>query len=141
MLTSFCYLQGNIVYRLIGVYPAEHFFMVDSETGEIKVNQSLRNDVLQLTEYSLHVEAYDSAYPLNKAREYITVSVNRNANPPAFGQNNYEKTISENFPLVSEVVTVGASDPDGGSRNYVQHRSNLFSVFQSPCSPLSILIV
>ena len=73
------------------------------------------NYIRVLSLKQIQIEAYDSAYPLNKATEYIQITVNRNANPPAFTQNDYEKTISENYPLVSEVVQVAAADPDGVS--------------------------
>ena len=61
------------------------------------------------------MEAYDTAYPNNVATNYITITVNRNANPPHFEQNTYEKTVSANYPLVTEVLKVVAVDPDGVS--------------------------
>ena len=61
------------------------------------------------------MEAYDTAYPKHTGTNYITITVNRNANPPRFVQNAYEKTISANYPLVTEVIKVEAVDPDGVS--------------------------
>ena len=65
--------------------------------------------------FQLEVEAYDTAYPKNRATNFITITVNRNANNPRFLQNSYDKTLSANYPLVTEVVKVEASDPDGVS--------------------------
>ena len=61
----------------------------------------------------LQIEVYDTAYPKQKVTEYVTITVNRNANVPRFEQTGYQKTVSEDFPLVSEVITVLATDPDG----------------------------
>ena len=61
------------------------------------------------------MEAYDTAYPKNIATNYITITVNRNANAPHFERTIYEKTVSANYPLVTEVIRVVAADPDGVS--------------------------
>ncbi len=58
---------------------------------------------------------YDTAYKMNVAKNYIRITVNRNANVPRFLQNSYDKTVSANFPLVTEAIKVEATDPDGVS--------------------------
>ena len=55
----------RLEYALVGVYPSQYFFRIDRETGEIYVSQSLKLDNLRLTEYTVRVHAYDTAYPEN----------------------------------------------------------------------------
>ena len=47
--------------------------------------------------------------------EYVTFNVNRNPTSPTFEPSQYSKTVSDNFPLATEVLTVSATDPDGVS--------------------------
>ena len=62
------------------------------------------------------LEAYDSAYPLNRARADLTIQVGRNQFGPVFSPTRYERTISENYPLGSDVVQLTATDSDGVSK-------------------------
>ncbi len=45
--------QGDVVYELTGVYPAQYFFWIDSQSGTVRVSQSLKNDNLRLISYSV----------------------------------------------------------------------------------------
>jgi protocadherin Fat 4 len=115
---------GDIMFEMTGVYPAQHFFTIDNKTGSIYVSRSLRDDALQLTLYTLEIKGYDSAYPDNKITEYVTVTVNRNAYAPVFGSSTYAKTVSDNYPLVTNVITVSASDRDGDNVTYQLYDSD-----------------
>ncbi len=44
---------GELTFELTGVYPADHFFTIDSSNGNIFVLESLREDNLQLTQYTV----------------------------------------------------------------------------------------
>ena len=44
---------GELTYELTGVYPADHFFTIDSSNGNVYVLQSLKDDNLQLTAYTV----------------------------------------------------------------------------------------
>lgn len=44
-------LQGEIVYEMIGVYPAGSFFSVNSSTGLVSLRNDLRMDSLRNEEY------------------------------------------------------------------------------------------
>lgn len=48
-------MQGTIEYVMAGLYPAENFFWVDSQTGAIFVSRSLKADSLKSTEYIVSV--------------------------------------------------------------------------------------
>ena len=67
--------------------------------------------------YTIHsqlkVEVYDSMYPTKRQVDYISITVNRNANAPVFSPNSYTKSVSDSYPLVTEVIGVSANDPDG----------------------------
>ncbi len=61
------------------------------------------------------MEVFDSAYPRNRLTEYVTLTVNRNPTSPTFDPSQYSQTVSDNFPLATEVLRVSAVDPDGVS--------------------------
>jgi len=63
--------------------------------------------------FQLSVVAYDTTYPKNKAVKYVTITVNRNANAPRFEKDTYEKTLTANYPLMTEVIKTHATDQDG----------------------------
>lgn len=60
----------------------------------------------------LIVQAYDNGFPSLTDTEVVTVTVNRNTQPPAFNNNNYEVTIFETQSLGDTIVRVTATDPD-----------------------------
>ncbi len=43
--------QGEVVYELVGDYPSQSFFWVDSASGVLYVRNSLQADSLESTEY------------------------------------------------------------------------------------------
>ena len=73
------------------------------------------NEITMIFLSQLQVVGYDSYYPNNKATESITITVNRNPNPPSFTQNSYAVTISDSFPVMNQVTQITAADPDGVS--------------------------
>ena len=60
--------------------------------------------------FQLQVIGYDSAYPSNTAMETLTITVNRNPNPPKFPTSFYNVTIPDVFSLVTPIVQVYAAD-------------------------------
>ena len=77
--------------------------------------------------FQLSVVAYDTTYPKNKAVKYVTITVNRNANAPRFERDNYEKTLTANYPLMTEVIKTNATDEDGvgGTEYAASHHENI----------------
>ena len=65
----------------------------------------------------LQVIAYDNAYPSNRATSEVAINVQRNVNGPVFTPTStYEKTVSENVPIGTSLLTVSAEDRDFGVR-------------------------
>ena len=62
------------------------------------------------------VQAYDTAYPDNRAERDLVISVQRNANGPIFSEVRYEYSIAETFPVGDVIGTPVATDSDGVSR-------------------------
>lgn len=73
----------------------------------------LRIVFLQLT-----VEAYDTAFPSQRAREDVYIDVNRNPRAPVFQNNFLTRTIGENVALGTFIVCVTASDADNDVISY-----------------------
>ncbi|KAK3089813.1 hypothetical protein FSP39_006721 [Pinctada imbricata] len=105
-------LRGRIAYEAIGVYPAQSFFTVDNVDGRIRLIQTLANDGLYRTSYTLRVIAYDTLVPAQQATADVVISVARNVNPPIFTQQNYQRTVTENYALGIPIISVMATDRD-----------------------------
>lgn len=101
--------QGRIVYRVIGDGAALAYFGNIDQNGGLYVTRNLKLD--SLTQYTVRVEAYDSAYPSNPTVCTVTINVIRNPSSPIF-IGNYETTINENYPVGDVILTVTARDAD-----------------------------
>ena len=58
----------------------------------------------------------------------MTFSVNRNPTSPTFDPSQYSETLSDNYPLATEVLKVNAVDPDGVSEKIMILTKNCLSV-------------
>jgi len=48
-------LQQDLVYELIGVYPAQDYFIVNPTNGQVSLKASLTTDSLQLLDYTVSI--------------------------------------------------------------------------------------
>ena len=118
-------LKGSIYYELVGQFPAQSFFQVNFVTGRISLRNNLLSDSLETASYTLTMQAYDTAYPNNKAQANLIVQVRRNVNGPVFSPQpaRYERTISENYPIGDVIVDLTATDADGDKVTFI-HAGN-----------------
>ncbi|XP_046579035.1 protocadherin Fat 4-like [Haliotis rubra] len=110
--------RGTLVYEAVGFYPAQSFFGINNVTGHITVIQSLKNDGLARTEYTLRVVVYDTQVPAQRLSADVLVSVGRNLNAPTLTQTRYSQAVDEDYPLGVPVLNVTASDLDGDTISY-----------------------
>ncbi|XP_070196566.1 cadherin EGF LAG seven-pass G-type receptor 3-like [Littorina saxatilis] len=103
----------RIRYRLLGYQPADRYFAVNNQTGQVSLKDDVTGDPTQTQTYTLVVECYDRQNPDLTAQEVVVISVNRNPNCPVFNSAAYSITINENFPVNAFVLIVSASDADG----------------------------
>ncbi|KAK3745550.1 hypothetical protein RRG08_040225, partial [Elysia crispata] len=75
---------GNIRYEAVGNYPARSFFSVDAVSGVVTLTGDLINDPNKLTQYTLRVCAYDTAFPNIRRCADQVINVNRNQFGPTF---------------------------------------------------------
>lgn len=73
---------------------------------------------------------YDSAYPNHKVQDYVQVQVNRNAYAPIFSPLSYDKKMSDDYPLVTQVLRVAATDRDGDNVTYQLLNSDPISAIE-----------
>ena len=105
--------SGEMTYEIVGVYPAETFFWINSRSGTIYIRNSLSSDSLKTATYRVRVAAFDSHFPMTRVTEDVEISVTRNPSPPSFSQRNYRTSISEMFPAGDNIIQFTATDPDG----------------------------
>ena len=106
-------LQDRITFSLLSSVPASIYFSVDSDTGIIRVRNSLLLD--STTTYTMTVRAVDSPVQGASARDAMAevfVNVRRNPNTPVFAVSGYNVTVSEYLPVRSVVQRVEATDAD-----------------------------
>jgi len=101
-----------IQYSLIGDYPVQSFFRLDSNTGIIRTTTSLRQDANYGSFYIARVTAVDNLRPNRVATATVGISVRRNPNSPIFNPTNYARTIPETTPVGSVIIDVNATDAD-----------------------------
>lgn len=94
---------------MIGDGAAMAYFGDIDANGGLFVRRNLKLD--SLTQYTVRVQAYDSAYPNNPTVCVVTINVIRNPSSPIF-IGNYEQTINENYPVGDVILTVTARDAD-----------------------------
>lgn len=60
------------------------------------------------------MQAYDVAYPNDRATTNVTITIRRNENSPVFDKFTYSANISENTALNVVVLRLNATDRDTG---------------------------
>ncbi|XP_065921690.1 protocadherin Fat 4 isoform X2 [Magallana gigas] len=109
---------SSLRYEATGFGSAPYFFYLSPTNGSIYVQNDLRSEKNVFT-YILQVQAYDVAYPLDRAVTNVTITIRRNENAPQFDQFQYSANISENTPRNVVVLRLNATDRDvGGSLRY-----------------------
>ncbi|KAL5018741.1 hypothetical protein ScPMuIL_004463 [Solemya velum] len=111
--------RGDLHYSIIGVFPAQTFFEIDSNTGQISVRNPPKTDIQQRGSYTVRIELYDTAWPDNRVHADLTINVNRNPNGPIFSPTTYNREIKANFELGGVVIQLTASDPDGDKVTFI----------------------
>ncbi|XP_041363172.1 uncharacterized protein LOC121378881 isoform X2 [Gigantopelta aegis] len=106
---------NTITYRIIGDDDGQVYFSVNSVNGRVFLARSVKGIVP--SEFKIRLEARDGGTPNKVAIEVLTVTIKRNFLAPNFSNSSYEKTILENHPVASKVLTVFASDGDLTSPN------------------------
>ena len=69
----------------------------------------------QILLLQLRVTAVDDAEPGRMATADVTILVQRNANAPKFGRENYRATVSDTATLGEPIINITATDDDGVS--------------------------
>ncbi|KAH9514461.1 hypothetical protein Btru_025318 [Bulinus truncatus] len=111
-------LKGYIQYELVGLYPAQSYFSVNSTTGDISLIRSLMLDPLSQSSYTLRIEAFDSARPNRRVSQDVLITVSRNVYGPQFPQQRYNATIAETFPVAGSILLLAATDLDNETLRY-----------------------
>ncbi|KAH3862863.1 hypothetical protein DPMN_025838 [Dreissena polymorpha] len=102
--------RGQIVYEVVGEYPGDNFFGVNSTTGQVYIITNLMDDALARSLYTIYIDAYDSLVPDNRARTQVQITVLRNQGFPEFDRASYNEQIDEFHQLAVSVVNITARD-------------------------------
>ncbi|XP_013411494.1 protocadherin Fat 4-like [Lingula anatina] len=113
-----CPDSAQILYNLVGEFPAPSFFEIEPTTGEISLKTDLKLDVSNTNPYVLRVEAYCSAFPENKAVKEFYVYVDRNRYGPEVLNGPFSTDLQEFQPPGYVIFTVMGSDRDGDQLTY-----------------------
>ncbi|WAQ96419.1 CELR3-like protein [Mya arenaria] len=149
-------LEGRIVYALVGEFPVQSYFNLNTSTGAVRLQYSLLSDSQQNTVYTLYMLsekkysfskkkneniavfliykkarfiAYDSANPGQRAQSTLNIRVVRNENAPVYNPSVYRETIADTFTVGQPVVKLTASDADGDGIFYVNNGDSVDQEF------------
>uniref|UniRef100_A0A3P8RRR1 Protocadherin-16 n=1 Tax=Amphiprion percula TaxID=161767 RepID=A0A3P8RRR1_AMPPE len=111
--------NGTIHYSILGEdYRGR--FTINSHTGDVSITQLLDREEAQ--NYTLTIQARDyGPAPLSSSTQLQLVLLDQNDNVPSFSRKSYHASISEGLPAGTEVLRVGAFDPDEGSNGDVTY--------------------
>ncbi|XP_023149534.2 protocadherin-23 [Amphiprion ocellaris] len=111
--------NGTIHYSILGEdYRGR--FTINSHTGDVSTTQLLDREEAQ--NYTLTIQARDyGPAPLSSSTQLQLVLLDQNDNVPSFSRKSYHASISEGLPAGTEVLRVGAFDPDEGSNGDVTY--------------------
>ncbi|XP_012372959.1 protocadherin gamma-A1 [Octodon degus] len=103
-----------------------HFSLdVQQGTDRLQPPEMVLQSPLDREEEAFHylvLTAFDGGNPVRSGTLQIRVQVvDANDNPPAFTQAEYHKSIPENVPLGTLLLTVNATDPDEGANGEVTY--------------------
>ena len=115
---------GPVTYALTAGNDAGAF-AIDTSTGAISVTGAL--DYETTPAYALTVTASDDQG--GTATRVVTIAVTNVDEPPVFGAESYAFSVAENAAVTTQVGTVTASDPEGGTVVYDITAGNPGGVF------------
>lgn len=96
--------------------------ITDNADGTKDISLEIREklDREETSKYSFMITAYDGGTPSRKGTMALEITVtDANDNNPVFDQPEYTKSVKENIPLNTTVITVHATDPDYGNNGKV----------------------
>ena len=99
---------GMISYTLEG---DNGVFRINSTTGEVVINRDIDREVI--TQFSFTVVASDGGNPAMSATSSVVVTITDiNDNPPIFQQSSYIVRVREDSAVLTEIITLLATDAD-----------------------------
>ncbi|XP_062579030.1 protocadherin Fat 3-like [Saccostrea cucullata] len=106
---------SSLRYEATGFGSAPYFFYLSPTNGSIYIQNDLRSEK-NVFQYVLQVQAYDVAYPNDRATTNVTITITRNENAPQFDRVQYSANISESTAINVVVLQLNATDRDIGDR-------------------------
>jgi hypothetical protein len=126
--------NGRVTYRLVSARPSGPF-MIRPLTGELVLTAPL--DYESCSEYDLVIGAQDGGIPQRTANLTLKLLVlDANDNAPVFDRAEYLLSVSEDVAVMSNVLTVIASDRDSGRYGRVTYTLHTAGTFSDP--PLAV---
>ncbi|XP_046583162.1 protocadherin Fat 1-like [Haliotis rubra] len=113
----------SLRFSIIGENTASTYFLINRDSGEIRLKSSLLQDTLQTRQYRLIVAVTDGGDPPRPAPSTATITVNviRNLNTPRWVNDPYSATIDETIGANVNIVNVLAVDDDINAFNRVSY--------------------
>ncbi|KAL8624016.1 hypothetical protein ACOMHN_041606 [Nucella lapillus] len=95
-------------------------FVLDPETGQLKVNTALRRELQ--SNYTLTIHAKDGGTPPLSSTQNLTILIQDvNNHPPNFTTRVYRHTVAENVQVGTSLLRVEAQDADEGLNGVVRY--------------------
>lgn len=113
-------INSNVTYALAPLLDLGYPFLLDSKTGQLKVNSVLRRETI--ASYSLSITARDGGTPALTATQMLTITVEDvNNNPPVFESSVYQVNVKEDVSIGTSLLRVKATDVDDDVNGVVRY--------------------
>uniref|UniRef100_A0A8C5NNU2 Cadherin related 23 n=1 Tax=Junco hyemalis TaxID=40217 RepID=A0A8C5NNU2_JUNHY len=112
--------NGQITYELLNLSPEGYACLEDPSAGKVVANRTVDYEEVQWLNFT--VRASDNGSPRRSAEipVYLQI-VDINDNNPVFSQPSYQKSVFEDVPLGTVILTVTATDADSGQFALIQY--------------------
>ena len=113
--------SGKFLYTKNTDTKSDRLFLIDTNTGEIKVREPLNREE-GATQFTIDITATDTTNSNLIGSTTVVVTIEDvNDNAPIFSQSRYEKTIKEQQQAGRYVLAVQATDADEGSNKEIRY--------------------
>ncbi|XP_042342086.1 protocadherin Fat 3-like [Plectropomus leopardus] len=97
------------------------FFIVEKDTGVIKLEKPLDHDVIKGYHFKVTTTVQQAKLDSVTSVEVEVKVLDLNDNKPAFEANSYEATVMEGMSVGTRIIQVQALDPDSGANGQVTY--------------------
>uniref|UniRef100_A0AAY4DS48 Cadherin-23 n=1 Tax=Denticeps clupeoides TaxID=299321 RepID=A0AAY4DS48_9TELE len=112
--------NGQVVYMLLHLPRGDYVRLEDPSTGKIVANRTVDFEQVQWLNFTVRAQDQGSPSRFAELPVYLRI-IDINDNNPIFKQPSYQKSVLEDTPLGTIIVSVTATDADSGLFSVIEY--------------------